>query len=375
MNILEDRGYNDTDGKPTIWREPFYPYFMASVWALGGQSEEIIQVANSALGGLAATLTYLLAYYSFGRGVGLGAALLYSCFPLNIWYVPLYRYEALFTPLVTLCGIFYIRLREHLRWRDAILMGVALGLATLNSQVVLLMPSVSIVASLGSPRWKRLLLRVAVAMLVMGGVIFPWTLRNYIVTGGEFIIVRQGGPANFLLGNYAVAHYDETPMQLSSLRRLAKDNYVATILETTGATSINEVDPIEREKILGQEVTNFLKTQPEQFVRKVIIQSIRFWYLGDTRPKSLFILSTQLPLLVMAVLGVVYAIRQRKPFIFYVLTIFYFNLIYAAIWVEARYSVPVEPYVMALASYGLLSLTPVQRSVESCRLAFQHRGK
>jgi 4-amino-4-deoxy-L-arabinose transferase-like glycosyltransferase len=370
-NILEGRGYSDADGTPTVWREPLYPFFMAGVWALGGQSEEIIQVANSALGGLAAALTYLLAYYSFGRGVGFVAALLYSCFPLNIWYVPLYRYEALFTPLVALCGVFYTRLRERLHWWDAVLMGVVLGLTTLNSQLVLLMPLVFIVASLESPRWKQLLARVVVATLVMGVVIFPWTLRNYIVTGGEFIIVRQGGPANFLLGNYAVDHYDEAPMQLTPLRELAKNKREALILDKTGAVSIDEVDPIEREKIWGQEVTNFLKTQPGQFVRKVIVQAIRFWYLGDTFSKSIFILSIQLPLLIMALLGIIQAIRHRKPFVFYLLTIAYFNSIYAVMWVEARYTVPLEPYVMTLASYGLLSLTPVLNSVERFRLAFR----
>jgi hypothetical protein len=250
-------------------------------------------------------------------------------------------------------------------------MGVVLGLTTLNSQLVLLMPFVFIVASLESPRWKQLLARVVVATLVMGVVIFPWTLRNYIVTGGEFIIVRQGGPANFLLGNYAVAHYDEAPMQLTPLRELAKNKREALILDKTGAVSIDEVDPIEREKIWGREVTNFLKTQPGRFVRKVIVQAIRFWYLGDTVSKSIFILSIQLPLLIMALLGIIQAIRHRKPFVFYLLTIAYFNSIYAVMWVEARYTVPLEPYVMTLASYGLLSLTPVLNSVERFRLAFR----
>ena len=303
IHILEGRGFIDAGtGVPEVRRDPLYSYFIAGVWALCGQSKVVIQVANSALGGLTAALTYLLAYVSFGRGVGLGAALLYSCFPLNIWYVPLYRYEALSTPLLALCGVLYIRLRDHLRWWDTILMGVVLGLTNLTLSTVLLMPLVLMLASLGSPHRKHLLVRLAVAALVMGAVIFPWTLRNYNVTEGKFIIVRQGGPATFLLGNYAVTHYDKAPMQLTPLRELAQADYEAIILEKTGAASIDKVDPVQQERILSQEVANFLKTQPGRLVWKVMVQAIRFWYLGDTIPKSIFILSVQLPLLIMAIL-------------------------------------------------------------------------
>ena len=374
IHILEGRGFINTGtGKPEMARDPLYSYFIAGVWALTGQSEAVIQVANSALGGVAAALTYLLASYCFGRGVGWGAALLYSCFPLNIWYTSLYRDEALSTPLVALCGVFYLRLREHLHWWDAILMGIALGLATLTRGAVLMMPLVLILASLESSHWKRLLIWVVMAILVMGITMFPWALRNATVTG-KFTITRQGwggGTVGILLGHYITEHYDEAPMQLTAQRRLAQADYKALILEATGAASFYEVDPIEQEKIARQEVINFLKTHPDQYVWQVFVQSIRFWYMGDTIPKSLFILSIQLPMLLMAALGVIQAVRQRKPFVFYLLTTAYFNLIYAAVCVEARYSVPTEPYVMTLASYGLLSLTPVLNAVKRLRLAWR----
>jgi 4-amino-4-deoxy-L-arabinose transferase-like glycosyltransferase len=376
INVLEGRGFSDDDNTPTVYREPLYSFFMAGIWILSDQGRVSIQVANAILGGLTAGLTFLLAYYSFGRAVGWGAALLYGFFPINIWFVPLYRFEALFTPFLALCGILYIRLRKYLHWGDAIALGIVLGLATLNSQVVLLFPSVLIVTSLfESSRWKSLLTRIGVAMLVMTIIILPWTLRNYNVTNGGFYIVRQGGPLNFLFGNFQASHYDEAPMQLSALRNLASDHYTTIVLNATGATSYDEITVAEQERVLGREVVNFVTKHPDQFLWKVIVLSTRFWYLADTKAKSWFMLSMNLPLLLLAFWGMVQAIRCHKKIWFYVFAIAYFNLIYAAIWVEARYTVPIEPYVMTLASYGLLSVTPVRKFMGHLKLVLQsHNG-
>lgn len=373
VHLLEGRGFIDVGaGEPEVGYDPFYSFLLAGVWALSGYSKTPIQIVNSLLGGLTAASTYLLAYYSFGRKVGWGAAILYSCFPLNIWYVPLYRYEVLSTFLIAVSGVFYLRLRNHLYWRDTILMGVTLGLAALTLSTILLLPVVLILVSLfGEAHKKQLVARVIIATLIMSAIIFPWSLRNYTITKGQIIPVREGGAYIFFYGNYAVAHYNEAPMQLTALREAALTELEAIILETTGAASIDEVDPVERAKIEKQLMVNFLKTQPDQFIWKIIVQSARFWYLGDTMPKSIFILSIQLPLLIMAILGIVQAVRQQKPFLFYLLIIAYFNFIYAVIWVEARYSVPIEPYVMTLAGYGLLSFKPIVTGIERLKFSAQ----
>ena len=64
----------------------------------------------------------------------------------------------------------------------------------------------------------------------------------------------------------------------------------------------------------------------------------------------------QLPLLVLAIIGSVYGLRagcQTWPVLLVLLaSALYFNLVYAALHVEGRYSTPVIPLVIVLAVLG-----------------------
>jgi hypothetical protein len=79
-NLLDGRGYSREIAapfRPTNFREPGYPAFIAAVFAVSGRNDQAVAVAQSALLGCSAVLTALLGYAVFrSRAIALlGGAL------------------------------------------------------------------------------------------------------------------------------------------------------------------------------------------------------------------------------------------------------------------------------------------------------------
>ena len=122
------------------------------------------------------------------------AAWLWAVYPLAIWRVAFINKEIVVTSL--LMAYVCVQLRA---WRDDkpwrwLAAGALLGVVNLCKPTFLLLPLVVLVM-----RPRRGLLVLA-AMLA---VVAPWTVRNWLVTGGEFLPVatEQGGLTTFV-GNY-----------------------------------------------------------------------------------------------------------------------------------------------------------------------------
>jgi hypothetical protein len=194
-------------------------------------------------------------------------------------------------------------------------------------------------------------LRWVVALAVIALTIAPWTYRNALVTG-RFIPVHSGGVTQFVKGNLEFEHYHEAPLQSTQLARIAETR-LAQMLGLSGQFDV-------RSEGLDQALLPFavesLSHQLDRVLAKVAVQVLRFWYLSDTALKSWVLAVCQIPLLVLAAVGAVCGLRARRqawPAMLVLLaSILYFNLIYAALHVEGRYSTPVAPLIIVLAVAG-----------------------
>ena len=130
------QGINPIDGP--FFRAPFYPYFLAAIYWLVGESNWIPRLVQVVLGSGSAALVYLIGNRVFNRKAGIIAGLIVAT------YGPLILYDAqLLIPslviLLNLMGIFaIIRAFDNPNWRWYSLAGLMLGLSAIARPTILL---------------------------------------------------------------------------------------------------------------------------------------------------------------------------------------------------------------------------------------------
>lgn len=205
--------YYVADRGPSALRGPGYPYFLAAIYVVAGDSIDAGRIANAILGALTVFLLYLVASRIWGRRTGLLAAAGAAVFPPLVLLSRDLLSESLFIALelgAVLCVLEFRRLRG-LRW--AALAGLLAGLAALTRNPG---PALAIPVVVGlwvyRPRRSWAAARApALALACMVLIILPWTVRNAIEFG-RFIPVTSGtGFAMAGTYNEVSRHDDDHP--------------------------------------------------------------------------------------------------------------------------------------------------------------------
>lgn len=170
----------------------------------------------------------------------------------------------------------------------------------------------------------------------------------------------------FMKGNYEFEHYREAPMQTQVIDHMG-NAYVAQLLGKDPA--LLDLRETGLDQALMPHFLSFLRTEPWKLLTKIMSQLPRFWYLSESPLKSRVFASIQLAFLLPALVGAVQLLRTRRSrlLLAMLLPIAYFNLVYAATHVEARYSTPIVPFVIILGAVGLQNLFSLVRNGHSRR--------
>jgi 4-amino-4-deoxy-L-arabinose transferase-like glycosyltransferase len=197
-SLVEGNGYSLPNGKPSSYRPPGYPFFMALVYQVW-PSVYAVKLTQAVLIGLIAAMVGLFAE-RVRHGSGWIGAVLVATYPL-LQYTGTTLYPQtlallLFLVLLWLC----LHSNSMFRW---LIGGLIYGyLILVVPSFLLLLPFIALGAALTVPTasWRRraLLPTVFVAMAVV--VVVPWTVRNYVVFD-TFIPVSTNGGVNLLAGN------------------------------------------------------------------------------------------------------------------------------------------------------------------------------
>ncbi len=203
-DLVEGRGYVTPSGRPTAWRPPGYPGFVAAVYAVAGEHPEAVRVAQAVLGAATAGLVYLLASWFLGPGPALLAGTLATVDLAPLFAISRLLSETLFTFFLLLSVWLVVQALESSgraarAW--AFGAGIVLGLGALTRGVLLLYPLALIPAWLWSRRgsWRTLLAVVAGFVLTLT----PWTVRNERALHAFVPVATQGG-LTLWAGNHPV---------------------------------------------------------------------------------------------------------------------------------------------------------------------------
>jgi hypothetical protein len=398
-SIAEGRGFSLGNG-PTVRRAPLFPFIGAAVLKLFGPHhpdlpEEVVYrpiiVAQCVIFGLTCLAVWALARRMFGPRVGLLAALLTPFVPQSMRYVGMTEVEPLMGLIVVLIAYTALSVLE----RPGIGAGIALGLTaaagTLTKPIVLFYPLFFLAlawwhwtrARTGEhdPSAGRTRVRASAAIAVsFVAALLPWTVRNLQVSGGRFIGISSNGPGEFLRGyvnvqpKYYLLRQDFGGSTPGTEKWDPEANaYEDRILKAYGSRfpsfpgpdgSIqpwgmpegvsSAVAEAEKDRLEGLEMKRRILHEPLDFLRKVLIQTVTFWYVVETRTKSILVGGVALVVLALSLVGAASAKREGALPVLSVL--FYFNVMYAVFLAFARYSMPLYPTLTVLASGGVVSL-------------------
>ena len=198
----QGHGFVNDQEKPTSFRAPGFPLFLAGLYLLAGQNFPLAYVSFCVLGAVTCLLTWLLAREVLEERLAFVAAVLVALYPPYVHLATTFMSENLFVPLLALGVWLVLRYLKTHTLATLAFAGLALGAATLTRPFsLLLLPIVAGVLAWSAYRAGRLRLGpIFVFGVAFLAVIAPWTYRNYSVHG-RFVLIATNGGSTFYGGN------------------------------------------------------------------------------------------------------------------------------------------------------------------------------
>lgn len=350
-NIYHGKGfiYNESSS-PAVDRGPAYPYLLAGIFRLtGGVDFTAVQVFQAVCHGLTSFLIFLVATRIFQRRVAIIAQALCALHPMLIWYTARIWVETVNTLAITIILLAIVLLNERLTFPRSIGAGAAMGIAALTKSIIILFPfAAGIYFFL---RWRKeslphvLLMIFSTFLLVV-----PWTIRNYAVSG-QLVPVHTSLGLNLIQGDTIGEYWWEKPYSTIELWHLGKRK-VDSVLAGSQHTA---TDPIGDRMLMRSSWSHSL-SDPLFFAKRALANFITFWYLSESKMKSLFLIFIQGPLLLCVILVSILLWSKNQMIRPVVLLIGYYVAVHSLTVGWARYSVPIIPACLILAAYGIWKL-------------------
>lgn len=194
-----------------------------------------------------------------------------------------------------------------------------------------------------APRRK---LSIGIIVFVMILTMLPWLMRNYRVYQKPFLIASNSG-YNFWMGNNPWA----TSTTGNSIR-------IPDVLSQKLSATKSEV---EKEKIFYEDAFQYIKNNPGRSILLTFKKTVNLWQLYPTPTTGYKMMATLTklvsvlsygPLLFLSIFGLIISWRDKKQYsLLFMLLFVSFTIGYAFFITKARFPLPLDPYLIILASY------------------------
>jgi 4-amino-4-deoxy-L-arabinose transferase-like glycosyltransferase len=353
---------------PTAVRPPAYPYFLAGVFAVSGDSETAGRLASALLGVLTVGLAGLVAQMLWTRRVALITMAIAAVYPPLVLISGTLLSEALALPLLLGVLVCVLAARDAPRKRPlAATAGVLFGLALLDRPALWPL-AVPIVLGLwrrgaGGPRGASL---PALALAVAALTVTPWTIRNAHEFHAFVPISDQAG--YFVGGTYNEAA-DRDPVLPGTYRPVSFAPSMRAVLAD------RSLDENEAGRKLLPIARRYARDHPGYVVRVIVLNGLRmaglwqpilnakvtweFQGVGAGWAKSAVVAFWIVAALALA--GLLLGAFRGAPAWMWLTPL----LLYAGIiWIagDLRYRLPIEPFVIWPAAYAIGAVWEKRRS-------------
>ncbi len=187
-----------------FFRPPGYPYFLAGVYVLTGQSYLGARIVQMLMGLASVVLAFMLGRSFFGCGVSLFFAALVSCYWLFVYFEGELQAPVLMVFLTLATMNMLARWLTRTTYANTIAAGLLLGVLALVMPNALVLAPVALVwiwwvaRRRGDPRRFRVALLGFPIGVVLA--IAPATIRNYAVAD-DLVLITSNAGINLYIGN------------------------------------------------------------------------------------------------------------------------------------------------------------------------------
>jgi pentatricopeptide repeat protein len=365
-----------SDEEP-YFRAPLYSYFLAGIYALFGHDYRVALILQFVIGSFSVILIYILGKMAFHSTVGKIAALMAGLYGPFIYFEGELLVPVLFLFLNLLLMLSVLSTVRSPVWWKWLGCGALLGLAAITRPNVLMFLGI-FVPWMIVWLWKRQGLSLqrslgSVACVLLGVVlvISPVTVRNAVV-GHDLVPIASQGGVNFYIGNNQYAD-GYTPI-VPGTRTSGTGIYYDAVRRAEEAMG-RSLKPSEVSNYWFRMGLRFIKNMPGKALRLTLKKLALFWEGKEiANNKDLYFFSKWTPLLSgllwrrylfcpfgiiapLALAGMILAWRRRDTNSF-LLVFFVFSYMISVVlfFVNARFRLPVVPFLLPFAAYCLYSL-------------------
>lgn len=354
---------------PQTYRTPGYPLLLTLVGGGdAGFSQTLLFFLQALLFGVTTFLTALTARRLWGPYVALFAAWTVALDPFSKRSIALVLSEVLAGALAMAAAYALVRAwQQHsARWWAAT--GALLGaLSLVRPLFALAIPMAAVAALLGSAGKRQRLLSVAAVCLVSLLALAPW-LAWTNSQAGKPVLASFGPGWNLLVGAHGEglgrtwSDVESDPAyrrDFDSVHRLAPTAAELLSDPSSEARYLVAADD-EQRRLAIERYSERVGEEPLAVVGDVLYRSYFLWMAHEEwyQPTGAALLPlrvTDWVILALAVAGAAMAARRRGPGLGLVLFLLTFTLVNGFHHVEARYSLPLRPLFLALASLAVVS--------------------
>jgi 4-amino-4-deoxy-L-arabinose transferase-like glycosyltransferase len=322
--------------EPFTPRAPGYVLTLAAAFKVLGVRQWVAILMQAFFGGVTVLMLYRIGERRLGRGVGLLAALWLAISVHQMHFTSVFVRDTLVT--LALVWFVYTMVRPFERMRQAIWAGVVYTfLIHVDPQFLLLLPVVLLYFLFFATRHRILSVQYLFLFLATVFVVsLPWTIRNAMVYGEA---IPVGLEAKRYIRPVTALENPDT--------RVSEDDLKGTqaLLAHSGGAWQNTVEFWRVTRLHSSQGTG-VHTEPPWSLRHNFINIVLFGALLPFALVGLF-------------MG--WRRRRRAVLVLFMVTATYW-LMHAFLGATERTRLPIEPFVILLAFYGLTELIAAARS-------------
>jgi 4-amino-4-deoxy-L-arabinose transferase-like glycosyltransferase len=369
---------------PGAYQPPGYPTFIAAILAVSGRSVFAVKLAQVLLGTLTVALVYWIGSRWFEPRCGLVAAGLCAVYPNLIAFSHYVWSETLFIFLLLLAVALLTTTRDGMpSHKVALLTGMILGFSALTRSLAVSVMAILLGWFLFENRraWRGAVVRSFLVAVGAAAVIAPWTLRNYRVHDG-FVLIDTNGSFNLWRGNERWAFATrparpegsyKPPFQAIPLQPVGFQSpalMLAQIQDRLGNPRPTDLELVACARRLAWES---IREHPRTFVQRAKYKVIDMWNptsfllrhfrlraYGPVAPWVEITASWAAVLGYLAVMGFgsigIASSLNRSRTLLTLALVAYCTAVSVVAFGLTRFRLPLMPFIMVFAGYGILKI-------------------
>jgi hypothetical protein len=332
----------------SVPRAALYPAFMALAYTWGGEGNfRAVRWLQLPLGVLLVALCGMLAYRMAGVRAGRIALMVSALSPMFVFATGLLYPTTLYACLLIGAVLLTWDIAQRPRVLSAVAVGLLLVLDWLADPIAMV-PAAALLAWLvwsvrhGGAR-ARLAAGVACGVALLG--VAAWVRLSESRVGGSGVNLTKAQYVMHMARNDSTYNQGRRIRDTGPFRSTSMGGVVRRELQLLRARPVDYLHDWSRE------FAHFFSPWPDR------ITSVNSYTRPGVRMLSVVYL---LPILLLAAIGLVRGPAPANARSLLLVPIFSTAFIYAFFITQARYRVPVEPYLIVLAAIGLTSLLPAR---------------